>query len=299
MTSSNRTRTRTAGVAALLLLGSSVVGMQMVRERRYAPADLPQEILYVTSPAMLQRLALSFDAIVADIYWMRAIQYFGGTRLSQHADRKYELLYPLLDLTTSLDPHFAIAYRFGAFFLSENPPGGPGRSDLAIRLLGKGMAAHPEKWEYAYDAGFVYYRRGDYAEAVKWFTRAADSPGSPFWIRPLIAVVQAERGDTNSARVVWRSMLESDMEFMRDEAARRLQQLDAIDQIAQLETIVQTYAQRTGGNPRSWGDLIRMRMIPGVPVDPTGRPYALDPQSGDIDVDMASRLWPLTMERPS
>ena len=41
---------------------------------------------------------------------------------------EYQLLYPLLDITTTLDPHFNIAYRFGAIFLSEPYPGGAGTS---------------------------------------------------------------------------------------------------------------------------------------------------------------------------
>ena len=67
------------------------------------------------------------------------------------------MLYPLLDLTTTLDPYFSIAYRFGAIFLGEAYPGGPGRPDLAIALLQKGLAAQPEKWQYMQDLGFVYY----------------------------------------------------------------------------------------------------------------------------------------------
>ena len=45
---------------------------------------------------------------------------------------------PLLDLTTTLDPYFSIAYRFGAIFLSEASPGGPGRPDQAVALLAEG-----------------------------------------------------------------------------------------------------------------------------------------------------------------
>ena len=48
----------------------------------------------------------------------------------------YALLYPLLDITTTLDPRFNIAYRFGAIFLAEPYPGGrrPARSgDRAAR----------------------------------------------------------------------------------------------------------------------------------------------------------------------
>ena len=53
---------------------------------------------------------------------------------------EYDLLYPLLDLTTTLDPLFNIAYRFGAIFLAEAYPAGAGRPDLAVALLEKGIA---------------------------------------------------------------------------------------------------------------------------------------------------------------
>ena len=121
----------------------------------------------------MSRAALGFDAILADVYWIRAIQHFGGTRRAQESDKTYKLLYPLLDLTTTLDPHFNVAYRFGALFLSEPYPAGPGRADLAISLLERGLAADPKRWQYAQDAGFVYYWfRQDYKAAAEWFDRA-------------------------------------------------------------------------------------------------------------------------------
>jgi hypothetical protein len=288
-----------AGAGALLLLVAAAVGLQMARERLYPAADEPQEVLYIASPDAVRRLALSFDAVMADIYWMRAIQFYGGTRLSSRADRNYDLLYPLLEITTSLDPRFSVAYRFGAFFLTEAPPGGPGRADLAIRLLDKAMAAQPDRWEYPHDVAFVHYRARDYARAAEWFERAADKPDAPTWLRPLVAAAQTARGDTNSARLVWRSLLDSENDFMRREANRRLMQLDAIDQIAQLARLSAAYAARAGGPPRTWQDLVRAGMLRGIPVDPTGLPYLLDPRSGHVTISRESALWPLTPEEPS
>src|SRR5262245_61717145 len=92
------TRIRSRGaVVGLALLGSAVVGLQMARERRFPAAEPAQQILYVSSPAALKRMALSFDALLADLYWIRAIQYYGGARLSDRPTKNYALLYPLLD----------------------------------------------------------------------------------------------------------------------------------------------------------------------------------------------------------
>ena len=85
------------------------------------------------------------------------MQYYGDTRLSEDDKKNYDRLYPLLDITTSLDPHFNIAYRFGSILLSEGYPNGPGQTDQAITLLQKGIREMPGKWQYYHDAGFVEY----------------------------------------------------------------------------------------------------------------------------------------------
>ena len=166
-----------AAVAALAL----AVLLQIGRDRAYPRRDAPSEpLLYTRSGATVQRMALEFDALAADLYWIRAIQHYGGSRLGRAAQPRYELLQPLLDLTTTLDPYFTIAYRFGALFLSEPPPGGPGRPDYAIALLQKGIAAQPTKWEYQHDLAFVHYwHLRDPLTAADWFRRAAAQPGAP------------------------------------------------------------------------------------------------------------------------
>ena len=49
---------------------------------------------------MLKRLSLGYEGLLADIYWTRAVQYFGSQHV--HKSEDYRLLYPLLDLTATL-----------------------------------------------------------------------------------------------------------------------------------------------------------------------------------------------------
>src|SRR5262245_42483117 len=175
-----------------MLVGAAAT-LQAVREGRYPEPPATKESLYLTSGTTLRRLSVGYSALAADLYWIRAIQYYGGTRIllerpsddrstmASPADRDFELLYPLLDLTTTLDPRFNIAYRFGAIFMAEPSPGGAGRPDLAIALLEKGLRERPDKWEYMQDIGFVHYWwRHDYQEAAKWFDKASNVPGAPW-----------------------------------------------------------------------------------------------------------------------
>jgi tetratricopeptide (TPR) repeat protein len=284
-------------VLLLLLLAATVVELQRFRDRRFRAAETRQQILYVRSPAVMTRLALSYDAIVADLYWIRAIQYYGGTRLSRDPIKQYDLLYPLLDLTTSLDPKFSIAYRFGAFFLSEQAPGGAGRPDLAIALLQKAMAANPDRWEYPYDVGFVHYRYGRYQEAADWFRRAARFPGATNWLEPLAAVTLAAGGNLRASRLLWQQLLTNEQQWLRRTAEHRLQQLDAIEDIQRLQGLTADYERRHGDPPPTWDALVADGTIREVPKDPTGHVFVLNPWWGMVTVSDDSPLWPLPTER--
>jgi hypothetical protein len=131
-------------VIALLL--SLAVALQVWRDRGWQPYEPATPVLWLQDAATMRRLALGFDSLIADVYWMRAVVYFGRQRLSERQDKNYDLLYPFLDFVTTLDPRFTTAYRFGAIFLSEAAPGGPGRPDLAVTLLPGGAERTPERW---------------------------------------------------------------------------------------------------------------------------------------------------------
>jgi hypothetical protein len=273
-------RSFSTGVTAVCAIAclAGAVALHANDDRWSPPAsvDAPA-LLYVRSPQVARRLALEYKGVGADVYWIRALQHFGEERLSPPSHvRDYSLLYPLLDLTTTLDPSFSIAYRFGAIFLGEPYPGGPGRPDLAIALLDKGLASQPNRWQYMQDLGFVYYwHLRDYPKAADCFRRAADIPGAPSWLKPLAAVTLAEGGNRTASRALWQQLAQADEDWLRDAARLRLTQLDAMDVMDQWRR-----ARAAGGHP-------------GLPVDPSGTPFEIDPATGDITVSRSSKLFPL------
>ncbi len=107
------------------------------------------------SGKLLKVMSLEYAPLLADIYWTRVVQYYGNKHVRK--DANLELLWPLLDITTMLDPNLLVAYRFGAAFLSQAAPGGAGRPDLAVQLIQRGIQANPEYWRLYEDLGFVYY----------------------------------------------------------------------------------------------------------------------------------------------
>lgn len=279
-------------IVALALLAVAIT-LQVVRDRLY-PRDTVEtaSVLYIRSAEAIRRIALGFDALVADVYWIRTIQYYGRQRLSRApGERDYTLLHPLLDLTTSLDPHFDIAYRFGAIFLSEPQPGGPGRADLAQRLLEKGIAAQPDQWQFYHDIGFVHYwSLGDAATAAEWFRRAAERPNAPNWLAPVAAAMLTQGADRQSARQLWGRLAGAQEDWLRRRAQLALVQLDALDAIDQLE---RTIRERAAAPPYTWLSLTRAGILPGMPTDPAGTPYEIHPDTGRISVSRQSPLFPM------
>jgi hypothetical protein len=299
VTADVRPRSRGFVIAALACL-TAAIALQYARDRvrRGEPGEEP--FLYVRSGAALSRMALGYDALLADVYWIRAVQYFGGQPLAARARLEHDLLYPLLDITTTLDPYFNIAYRFGAVFVAEGAPR-PGRPDLAVALLEKGARLMPDRWQYPYDIAFIHYWwLHDYPGASAWFTRASRIPGSPEWMPGLAAITLAKGGDRTGARFLWRQIFDTaEQEYMRRTAEHRLVQLDVLDELDRLNAALARVATETGTRPRSWEPLARrgwLRRVP--PADPDGTPYEIDPRTGEARLSTRSKYYPLPLDTP-
>ena len=274
------------------------IALQVVRDRAFAHTDAEKQVLYISNAEVMRRAALSYDALLADVYWVRALQHYGGERQKPRFQRRYDVLYPLLDLATTLDPRFSIAYRFGAIFLAEPRPGGAGRPDQAIALLKKGVTFDPNHWDYYHDIGFIYYwHLGDYEQAAEWFSRGGELPGAPFWLKTYAGVMLTRGGDRQASRALWTQIGSSgESDWLRRMAELRLAQLDALDQIDVLKPMVDAYAKRAGRPAASWEQLEAAGVVRGVPIDPSGTPYALDAKTGAIRIAESSPLWPLPTE---
>jgi hypothetical protein len=287
-------------VAALACLAAAA-GVQHERDLRLPTGHHEDTILYVPSAEAMARLALGYDDVLADLYWIRAVQWFGGRSLAERARLEHDLLYPLLDITTTLDPRFNMAYRFGAIFLAEGAPK-PGNPDLAIALLEKAMRAMPDRWHYPYDIAFVHYWwRRDFPAASRWFERASQVKGAPEWLPGLAAMTLVQSGHRSASRFMWRRILdEAELEYMRTTASHRLAQLDVLDELDKLNAAIDHVAATTGERPRTWEPLRRVGWLRRVPpVDPAGTPYVIDERTGLATVARSSRYYPLPDEAPA
>ena len=273
MTASRRVTT-VASALLLLSLASSVLLLRRLDQVR-ATATL-EDVLYFNSPKLVKRLSLGYDGLLADIYWTRAVQYFGSRHVTRSAS-DYNLLAPLLEITTALDPKLIVAYEFGAHFLGPKPPEGAGQPDKAIALLEGGIRTNPDNWRLYYDLGFVYYMDlKDYARASEAFERGTKVPKAHPFLRVMAAQMAQHAGEIQRARMLWQATYATTTDDqIRQNAVEHLRALQVDESITKLEEMVAQYEQQTGVTPSSFNVMIGAGILRGVPVDPDGKPYKL------------------------
>src|SRR5450759_4497964 len=136
-----------SSIALVLFVLLGCAGVWRLQERidaqQSAVASEDDQVM-LRSSKLVKALSLEYAPLVADIYWTRVVQYFGNKRAEHQVDLR--LLWPLLDVTSVLDPQLMPVYHFGSTFLSDAPPRGAGRPDLAVELLERGLKANPDEW---------------------------------------------------------------------------------------------------------------------------------------------------------
>ncbi len=269
---------RTLRVFSLLLvlcLAGSVISLRRVQQIR-VEATL-EEMLYIPSVKVLRGMSLGYTGLMADIYWTRTVQYFGGKHKARSS--RYDLLPPLLHITTELDPHLVVAYKYGSVFLAQPPREGAGLPDLAVEFVEKGIRANPQDWQLYYHLGFIHFiERQDAKAASRAFERGSEVPGAHPWMKLMAAAMAQYGGERGVARRLWEYIYESsDDKFIRSNAIKRLRALDLDDAIIALEQVVEVYRQRTGRRPASWQEMAQAGYVRGIPLDPLGLPLKLMP----------------------
>lgn len=269
----NRRVNFVAGSLVVVLLLLSIPVQQVIARQR---ADEPlKAVLYIHSAETAKRLSLGYTGLLADIYWTRVVQYFGARH---HVRAKeYELLAPLLDITTTLDPHMEVAYRFGSTFLAQRPPEGAGDPEAAIRLTERGIQNNPKIWRLYYHLGFIYWQElHDPHKASEAFLKGSQIPGALPWMRVMAAALAQSGGDRQTARFLWTNILrDSDDKLIRSNATKRLRALDSDEAVEILQSYVDSYKRQSGRQAQGWAELIDAGAFHGIPRDPMGNPYEI------------------------
>ena len=178
-------------IFAIVLGFAAIWRLQIKIDQQHSALHRERDDLLLSSPRLLKVMSMEYAPLLADVYWTRAVQYYGLKHSEQ--ENNLESLWPLLNITTTLDPHLLPAYRFGAMFLSEKAPDGAGRPDFAVELIQRGIRENPEYWRFYEDLGFIYYiDLKDYTKASQAFAEGSKNPEAAVWMKVMAAKIAAE-----------------------------------------------------------------------------------------------------------
>ena len=274
----------------LLLLGfAGVWQLQQQIDRERAALHQERDELVLRSGKLIKAMSLEFAPLMADIYWTRVVQYYGDKR-ARH-DPNFELLWPLLDITTTLDPNLLVSYRFGSTFLSEPSPRGAGHPELGIELLERGIKANPEYWRFYEDRGFIYYfELKDYAKASAAFAEGSKNPDAQIWMKIMAAKIAAEGESLATSIFLWTEVYQTAKDpKVKENALTHLQLLRATQDCKQLDALADEFQKRTGRRPLRIGELVQAGLLSSLPVDPMGYAYVFGPD-GRTELNLDSPL---------
>ena len=266
-----------------LLLGAALlagfVGVWKLQERVDAERTalrLEADELTLRSPGVMKKLSLEYAPLMGAIYWTRAVQYYGQKH--HLGDQNLELLWPLLDISSTLDPNLIVAYRFGATFLSDAPPRGAGEPEKAVELLERGIKANPEYWRFYQDLGNVYYfDEKNYLKASQAFEEGSRNPAALPWMKTMAAKIAAEGGSLETSYALWLDVYQtSTNKDMRKNAEDHLRLVQAEMDIREINKTADAYEKGTKHRASRISELVQAGLLSGQPRDPDGFAYVLN-----------------------
>ena len=274
------------------LLLSGFTGVWKLQEKidtQFAAMHQEADELVIQSGKLLKVMSLEYAPLMADLYWTRVVQYYGDK--SVRHDANFELLWPLLDVTTTLDPNLLVAYRFGSMFLSESAPQGAGRPDLAIQLIQRGIQANPDYWRFYEDLGFIYYfELHDYNKAAAAFLEGSKNPQAMPWMKVLAAKVSEQGDNSETSYFLWNEIYTSTTDpQMKENAETHLKLLKSDEDCKAIDALSSEFEKRNARRPASIRELVGAGLLKGVPSDPAGYPYVID-NEGKAQLNPASPL---------
>jgi len=210
---------------------------------------------FVPAPHVADAASLGFDALLADYYWLQAIQVVGADH-SVDEEAAFHLG-KLIDVVTTLNPHVGHPYRFAAIWLTHNPD----QVRTANRLLERAIEYHPNDWRNYFHLGFnQFYYLGEFEKAAASLEIAMDLPGAPAYLPRLVARLKSQEGDIDVAEVFLRQLLETtpdEAELAKLESA--LDEIEIEHKARLLDRARAAYRSLAGHDIHSPGDLIRGR----------------------------------------
>ena len=240
-------------------------------DMKKSPHELIGEMMYFPSGIALRALSMGFYAPLADLVWLRFIQYYGEHRMS---DAKFELMYHILDILTTLDSKFVYAYSLGALMLTHDAR----EPDQARNLLRKGITSNPDEWRIPFIYGFIHcVFLKEYNIAQTYFRISAMKPNAPDMPKRWAAFVTYFRlGDLKPALVLWYDLYNTTENPEEKEIAKfYINKIKMKLDIEFLNEKIEEFIKLAGRKPGNLRELITNGIVDSIPNEPHNKKYII------------------------
>lgn len=265
---------------ALLLWGGSM-SLQHLHDRH--KNFFAQENVWVRLPSSmaLRIAALNYRHFVADLLYIWSIQFYA----SPQNKNRYDYLEPIFNLLTDINPHYKEFYYTGAWIMSTEKRD----PEMALRLFDKAIRSFPNDYFLPFEAALMAAQElHDPKRAEIYLEKALAVPGAP--VRDLARyrahMVMLSR-DLDGAWTLWKQIESTSTSPEEREIARKhLLSIQYQKEQPLLHKVAELFRQKNGRWPKGFPELVSHGFLKHLPLDYTGQPYRLDPESGAISTQM-------------
>ena len=262
-------------VAAALALVVTAAGRAGLEAR---PVAVERET-FVPRPEVARLASFGFEALFADLYWMRAVQVLGGA-VDPYAHTS--VLGHLVDVVTTLDPYVLHPYHFAAIWLTDTLE----NIDLANRLLERGIGIHPDDWRMRFYLAFNhYYYLGEQERGAEILSTAIGLEGAPLYLGRLVARLRSGGRDLEVAAGFLETLIEStDDPYARAEYEKALDEIETERRARFLDAAREEFRRRRGRDITRVEELLEPPdpVLAELPPEIHGWEWVIDPETGRI-----------------
>jgi len=227
--------------------------------------------------------AFGFRNVLADVAWLEAVQVAGNLKM---VPADYDRLYQLLNVEANFDPKFDIPYLLGGLVLGESQD----HAKKALEVFERGKREYPADWRFPFYIGYTnYFSLGETEAAGKAMAEAARLSGSPAYLPGLASRMLSEAREPGAALAMLETIVRQEGDPSRRAVLeRRIREVTVERDLLALERAVESYREKMGAAPRALSDLVRAGILSGIPEEPNGGRYLMEP-GGKVRSDRVSQ----------
>ena len=263
-------------VLFLILTCGVLMNLKIVTDRITRKKIPGSSIIYLPKGKYLKFATFGHSALMADLIYIWAIQYYGDYTIPD----SYDYLYDIFSIIAELDPHYFDPIDMGAFIAAYEAQD----LDLAVKILDMGLEKNPKEWFFPYQAAhYLQFMRKDHERAQEYYKKTMSIEGYPPIVRRLYADAIFKATDYERALETWLEIYNTaEDERTKKVASNHLYEIKATMDIEKLQDAIAKYKEKYDRYPADLSKLVYAGFLDSIPKDIDDKDYLYDSQTGEV-----------------